>query len=53
MPLAPALGLFAALAEFVPNVGPFLAFIPALVLALTESATRALAVLLLYLGAGA
>ena len=50
VPLAPALGLFAALAEFVPNVGPFLAFIPALVLALTESATRALAVLLLYLG---
>ena len=50
VPLAPALGLFAALAEFVPNVGPFLAFIPALVLALTASAPRALAVLLLYLG---
>jgi predicted PurR-regulated permease PerM len=43
VPLAPALGLFAALAEFVPNVGPFLAFIPALVLALTESAPRAVA----------
>jgi predicted PurR-regulated permease PerM len=50
VPLAPALGLLAALAEFVPNVGPFLAFVPALLLALTESATRALAVLLLYLG---
>jgi predicted PurR-regulated permease PerM len=48
--LAPALELLAALAEFVPNVGPFLAFLPALLLALTESATRALAVLLLYLG---
>jgi predicted PurR-regulated permease PerM len=34
----------------VPNVGPFLAFIPALVLALTASAPRALAVLLLSLG---
>jgi len=50
VPLAPALGLCAALAEFVPNIGPFLAFVPALVLALTESTTRALAVLLLYLG---
>jgi predicted PurR-regulated permease PerM len=50
VPLAPALGFLAALAEFVPNVGPFLAFVPALLLALTESATRALAVLLLYLG---
>ena len=50
VPLAPALGLFAALAEFVPNIGPVLAFVPALLLALTESTTRALAVLLLYLG---
>ena len=50
VPLAPALGLVAALAEFVPNIGPFLAFVPALVLALTESPTRALAVLGLYLG---
>ena len=50
VPLAPALGFLAALAEFVPNVGPFLAFVPALLLALTESTTRALAVLLLYLG---
>jgi predicted PurR-regulated permease PerM len=49
VPLAPALGLLAALAEFVPNIGPFLAFVPALLLALTESTTRALAVLLLYL----
>ena len=47
---AVGLGLLAALAEFVPNVGPFLAFVPALLLALTESTTRALAVLLLYLG---
>jgi predicted PurR-regulated permease PerM len=50
VPLAPALGFPAALAEFVPNVGPFLAFVPALLLALTESTTRARAVLLLYLG---
>ena len=33
-----------------PNIGPFLAFVPALVLALTGSPTRALAVLGLYLG---
>lgn len=50
VPLALALGLLAALAEFVPNLGPLLAFAPAILLALTESTTQALAVLLLYLG---
>ena len=50
VPLALALGLLAALAEFVPNLGPLLAFTPAILLALTESTTQALAVLLLYLG---
>jgi predicted PurR-regulated permease PerM len=49
VPLAPALGLLAALGEFVPNIGPFLAFVPAVLLAMTESVTRGLAVVLLYL----
>jgi predicted PurR-regulated permease PerM len=50
VPLALALGLLAALGEFIPNIGPLLAFAPAGLLALTESTTRALSVLALYLG---
>jgi predicted PurR-regulated permease PerM len=50
VPLALALGLLAALGELVPNIGPLLAFIPAILLAFTDSTTRALAVFGLYLG---
>ncbi len=50
VPLALALGLLAALGELVPNFGPLLAFIPAILLAFTDSTTRALAVFGLYLG---
>jgi len=49
VPLALALGLLAALGELVPNIGPLLAFIPAILLAFTDGATRALAVFGLYL----
>ena len=49
VPLALALGLLAALGELVPNIGPLLAFIPAILLAFTDSTTHALAVLALYL----
>ena len=49
VPLALTLGLLAAFLNFVPNIGPLLSVIPAALLALTESPTRALYVLLLYL----
>jgi predicted PurR-regulated permease PerM len=50
VPLALALGMLAALGELVPNIGPLLAFIPAILLAFTDSTTHALAVGGLYLG---
>jgi predicted PurR-regulated permease PerM len=49
VPLALVLGLLAALGELVPNLGPLLAFIPAILLAFTDSTTRALGVVGLYL----
>ena len=49
VPLALALGLLAAFGELVPNFGPLLAFIPAILLALTDSTSYALGVLGLYL----
>jgi predicted PurR-regulated permease PerM len=49
IPLALALALIAALLAFVPNVGPVLALVPALVVALGQSPTAALWVLALYL----
>ena len=50
MPSALALGLLAGLCEFVPFFGPFLALVPAALLALTQSPSMALYVVLLYLG---
>lgn len=50
VPLALTLGLLAALLTFMPNLGPLLAVVPAALLALLQSPTRALYVLLLYLG---
>ena len=49
IPLPLALALIAALLAFVPNVGPVLALVPALVVALGQSPTAALWVLALYL----
>lgn len=50
IPLALALGLIAALLSFIPNLGPTLATVPALLLALQDGPARAAQVLALYLG---
>lgn len=50
MPLALVLGIIAALLSFIPNIGPVLAEIPAVLIALNEGPAMALWVLLLYLG---
>lgn len=49
-PLALTLGVLAALLSFVPNIGPVLSAVPAVLLALMEGPTRALYVVLLYMG---
>lgn len=49
VPLALTFGVLSALFTFIPNIGPPLAILPAILLALTLSPTRALYVLLLYL----
>lgn len=49
IPLALVLGLIAGLFEFVPIVGPVLAFVPAILLALTQDGQTVLWVALLYL----
>lgn len=48
IPLALALGLLAAAMTFVPNIGPVLAAIPAVLLGLVESPAKALYVVVLY-----
>jgi predicted PurR-regulated permease PerM len=48
VPLALTLGLLAGLLNFVPNVGPVIAGVPAVLIALTESPQQAMYVLLLY-----
>jgi predicted PurR-regulated permease PerM len=45
-----ALGLFAGVAQFVPVVGPIVAAVPALLLALTNGPQQALLTLLLFVG---
>jgi predicted PurR-regulated permease PerM len=49
VPLALALGLIAALLSFIPNLGPTLATVPAVLLALQEGPILAAQVLALYL----
>lgn len=49
IPLALILGIIAGLSEFVPIVGPFLGFIPAALLALTQGTSQVLWVLGLYI----
>jgi predicted PurR-regulated permease PerM len=50
VPLAPVLGLIAALLAFIPNIGPVLAAIPAVLLAFADGPMQALYVALLYAG---
>lgn len=49
MPLALVLGVLAGLLEYIPNFGPILAAIPALLIALTQGSQQVLYVLGLYL----
>lgn len=48
IPSAPALGLLAALLEFIPLIGPFLAAVPAILIAFAQSPQDALWVVGLY-----
>jgi predicted PurR-regulated permease PerM len=50
VPLAMALGLLAGALSFIPNIGPVLSAVPAMLLAATEQPVMALYVAALYLG---
>lgn len=50
VPMAPVLGLIAGILEFIPIVGPVVASVPAILVALVESPIKALYVTLLYIG---
>lgn len=50
VPLALGLAVITALLTFIPNLGPILSLIPALLLGLAQSPTTALYVIILYLG---
>jgi predicted PurR-regulated permease PerM len=50
VPLAFVLGLLAALLSFIPNIGPVLSAVPAILLALAQGPRQALWVALLYVG---
>ncbi|NJN16718.1 MAG: AI-2E family transporter [Oscillochloris sp.] len=49
VPLALALGIIAALLSFIPNLGPTLATVPAVLIALNQSPAMAVQVLVLYI----
>lgn len=49
IPLAPILGLIAALFAFIPNIGPIIAAAPAILLGFSDSPTTALMVVGVYL----
>ncbi len=51
IPLAFILGIIAALLAFIPNIGPVLAAVPAIHMALPEGGTTVLLVILVYLAA--
>jgi predicted PurR-regulated permease PerM len=46
--MALTLGIFTAIMEFIPNFGPFIAAVPAILIALAESPTQALYVAILF-----
>ncbi len=48
VPLSLTLGLLAALLDFVPNIGPLFAAVPAVIIAFAESPQTALYVIILY-----
>lgn len=48
VPLAPVLGLIAAILAFIPNIGPILAAVPAVLLGFSEGQTTALLVVGVY-----
>ncbi|MDZ4159759.1 MAG: AI-2E family transporter, partial [Anaerolineaceae bacterium] len=48
IPLAMALGFLAALLDFIPNIGPVVATLPAVIIALGQDPVKALYVLILY-----
>lgn len=50
IPMPFALALIAALFTFIPNIGPFIGLIPAVLIAFLEGADKALYVVFLYLG---
>jgi predicted PurR-regulated permease PerM len=50
VPLAFALGLIAGLLAFIPNIGPVIALVPAVLLAIPEGQTTLLIVLAIYIG---
>ncbi len=50
IPLAFTLGILAAALTFIPNIGPFISAIPAVLIGLVQSPAKALYVILLYVG---
>jgi predicted PurR-regulated permease PerM len=48
IPMASALGMVAAILDFIPNIGPLLGTLPAVLIALIQGPTTALAVVILY-----
>ncbi len=50
MPLPWALALFAFFFAFIPNIGPYIALLPAVLIGLMESPSMALYVTILYFG---
>lgn len=50
IPMALALGFIAGIVSFIPNFGPIIALVPAVLIALLEGPNQALYVVLLYVG---
>jgi len=51
IPFAIPLGIITALLNFIPNIGPIIAGVPAVLIALSQSPTQAIYVFILYLAA--
>jgi len=49
VPFAIPLGIIAALMSFIPNIGPLIASVPAILIALSQSPTQAIYAIVLYL----